>query len=218
MWRTARFAEATACSGLARSATWTPSWTPATSCCPSTSAWPRRGSASTACSLRRPNTSTNAIALRGIDSPQYQATDTDQNTHRNLNFIRAFSGRGTLIWGARTLSDTDRWRYIPVRRLFSTVERDIQDALRIAVFDPNTQSTWQMVRSAVDHYLYNLWKHGGLQGQKPDEAYSVQVGEGVTMTADDVAAGRLILKVGLAAVRPAEFSILQFTVQVGQTD
>lgn len=105
-----------------------------------------------------------------------------------------------------------------MRRLFSTVERDIQDALRIAVFDPNTQSTWQMVRSAVDHYLYNLWKHGGLQGQKPDKAYSVQVGEGVTMTADDVAAGRLIVKVGLAAVRPAEFSILQFTVQVGQTD
>ncbi|MFZ3496170.1 phage tail sheath family protein [Streptomyces sp. 5.8] len=156
------------------------------------------------------------IALRGIDGPLHQAGDTDQAAHRNLNFIRAFPGTGTLIWGARTLSDTDQWRYIPTRRLVNTVEHDIQRALRTAVFEPNATSTWEQVRSAIDTYLYALWKQGGLLGYTPQEAHFVQVGKGVTMTEEDVAAGRLIVKAGLATVRPAEFIILQFTQEVAQ--
>lgn len=157
------------------------------------------------------------IALRGIDGPLLQATDTDQAAHRNLNFIRTFTGPGTVIWGgARTLSETDEWRYIPVRRLFNTVERDIQQALQSIVFEPNTHPTWERVRAAIDSYLDNVWKLGGLMGQRPQEAYLVQVGKDITMTQADIKAGRLIVKVGLAALRPAEFTFLQFTQEVGQ--
>ncbi|WP_098899820.1 phage tail sheath family protein [Streptomyces sp. st77] len=156
------------------------------------------------------------IALRGIDGPLHQANDTDQAAHTNLNFIRTFPNGGTLIWGARTLYHTDEWRYIPIRRLFNAVEHDIQRALRTTVFEPNTQPTWDRVRSAVDSYLHDLWQLGALMGNTPQEAYFVQVGKGITMAEEDVAAGRLIVKVGLAAVRPAEFTTLQFTQDMSQ--
>ncbi|MET9533214.1 phage tail sheath C-terminal domain-containing protein [Streptomyces sp. NPDC006649] len=154
------------------------------------------------------------IALRGTVGPLQKATDTEQAAHPNLNFIRTFPERGTLIWGARTLSATDDWRYIPVRRLFNTVERDVQNALRVAVFEPNTPPTWTQVHAAVDTYLHALWRQGALQGNNGKEAYFVQVGQGVTMTGDDIAAGRLIVKVGLAALRPAEFIILTLTLEM----
>ncbi|MEE1820792.1 phage tail sheath C-terminal domain-containing protein [Streptomyces sp. BE20] len=156
------------------------------------------------------------IVVRGIVGPLHQATDADQGAHRNLNFIRTFTGMGTLIWGARTLSETEQWRYIPIRRLANTVERDIHQALRPVVFEPNTQPTWERVRAAVDTYLHGLWRQGAVQGNTAQEAYFVQVGKGVTMTEADVAAGRLIVKVGIAALRPAEFSVLQFTQELGR--
>ncbi|WP_097886422.1 phage tail sheath family protein [Streptomyces sp. st140] len=156
------------------------------------------------------------IALRGIDGPLHQAGDADQAAQLNLNFIRTFTGRGTLIWGARTLSDTDQWRYIPIRRLFNAVEHDIQQVLRSAMFEPNTHPTWERVRAAVDTYLHGVWRQGGLMGNTPEEAYFVQVGKGITMTDEDVVADRLIVKAGLAALRPAEFIILQFTQDMTQ--
>ncbi|MEW1675436.1 phage tail sheath C-terminal domain-containing protein [Streptomyces noursei] len=156
------------------------------------------------------------IALRGITGPLHAATDTDQGAHLNLNFIRTFPSAGTLIWGARTRSETDQWRYIPIRRLVSVVERDIQAALRFAVFEPNSAPTWERGRAAVDNYLHGLWQQGALLGNKPEEGYLVQVGKGVTMTEDDIAAGRLILKAGLAALRPGEFITLQITQEMAQ--
>jgi phage tail sheath protein FI len=156
------------------------------------------------------------ITLHGIVGPLHPTTDADQGAHRNLNFIRTFPDRGTLIWGARTLLDADEWRYIPIRRLANTVERDIQQALRCVMFESNTTPTWQQVRSAVDNYLHSLWQRGALMGNTPEEAYFVQVGQGITMTQDDVAAGRLVVKVGLAAVRPAEFITLEFIQEMTQ--
>ncbi|WP_350307150.1 phage tail sheath family protein [Photorhabdus viridis] len=150
-------------------------------------------------------------------TPRIAITDEGQSTMNTagINAIRYFTGKGTLIWGARTLDKTDNWRYIPVRRLFNSAERDIKQAMQFAVFEPNSQPTWEAVRNAINNYLYNLWQQGGLVGTKPDEAYFVQVGKGVTMNEDDINNGRMKVKVGMAAVRPAEFIILQFTQNVG---
>ncbi len=133
-----------------------------------------------------------------------------------INAIRHFTGKGTLIWGARTLDQTDNWRYIPVRRLFNTAERDIKRAMRFAVFEPNSQPTWKRVQTAIDNYLYQLWQQGALAGNKPQEAYFVQIGKDITMSEDDIQQGKMIVKVGMAAVRPAEFIILQFSQYVAQ--
>lgn len=135
------------------------------------------------------------------------------NVHiKPLNLFREFTGRGTLLWGARTLSlDTDRWRYVSVRRLFNMVEQDIEKAIRAMMFEPNNQPTWEKVRVAIENYLFPLWQNGAFQGAKPEEAFKVQVGEGETMSKADIYAGKLIVEIGINAVRPAEFIILRFT-------
>ncbi|PMY29144.1 phage tail sheath family protein [Pseudomonas sp. GW456-L14] len=159
------------------------------------------------------------VVLQGGVKPKYKVTDDLQATYNNgkaINMIREFPNTGTTVWGARTLEDSDKWRYVPVRRLFNSVERDIKNAMSFAMFEPNSQPTWERVRSAINNYLYRLWQQGGLAGTKQEEAYFIQIGEGVTMTDDDIKQGKMIIKIGLAAVRPAEFIILQFSQSVGE--
>ncbi|KYQ97004.1 hypothetical protein AWY96_00205 [Serratia plymuthica] len=133
-----------------------------------------------------------------------------------VNAIRAFSGQGLRVWGARTMSPKAQtaWRYVSVRRLFNTIERDARAALHTAVFEPNSSLTWEWVRGALDNYLNALWRQGALQGETPAQAYFVHIGLGTTMTPKDIADGKMIVKVGVAAVRPAEFIILQLTQDV----
>lgn len=152
-------------------------------------------------------------------TPAFAVSDDFQgqyNQGKALNMIRTFSGQGTVVWGARTLEDSDNWRYIPVRRLFNAVERDIQKALNKLVFEPNSQPTWQRIKAAVDSYLHGLWQQGALAGNTPAEAWFVQVGKDLTMTQEDINQGKMIVKIGLAAVRPAEFIILQFSQNIAQ--
>ncbi|MCX5129997.1 phage tail sheath C-terminal domain-containing protein [Streptomyces sp. NBC_00347] len=156
------------------------------------------------------------IELKGV-RPSQEVTDEQQGEARHANAIRALQGMGTIIWGARTLDEaSDEWQYIPVRRLVDTVERDVLKALELARHESNTQPTWEKVRSAVDTYLHEIWQQGGLMGNTDKEAYYVQVGQGITMTDDDVKAGRMIVKVGLAAVRPADYIILTLTETIAQ--
>jgi hypothetical protein len=88
--------------------------------------------------------------------------------------------------------------------------------MSFAVFEPNSQPTWERVRAAISNYLYALWRQGGLAGNSEEDAYFVQIGRGITMTPEQINEGKMIIKVGLAAVRPAEFIILQFTQDVEQ--
>lgn len=132
-----------------------------------------------------------------------------------MNVIRAFHGTGPLIWGARTLqSDSPAWCYVPVRRLFNAAERDIKTAMSMALFEPNSAPTWERVRGAVESYVHDLWLKGALLGDSPAQAYFVHIGLGTTMTQDHINNGKMIVNVGLAAVRPAEFIILQLTQDV----
>ena len=159
------------------------------------------------------------VSLNGVSNPVLKLTE-DENDGLNvqpengksINAIRAFSGKGTLVWGARTLAGNDNeWRYVSVRRLFNYVEESIQKATSFSVFEPNTAMTWLKVRTMIESFLDTLWRQGALAGAKAEDAYFVQAGLGVTMTSQDILEGRLIVKVGLAAVRPAEFIILEFT-------
>ncbi|CND36110.1 phage tail sheath family protein [Yersinia pseudotuberculosis] len=161
------------------------------------------------------------VALNGIGRLLDKVDDQRQGdmNARGVNVIRSFSGRGFVVWGARTSvgdSGDINWRYIPVRRLFSSAERDIRQALRSALFETNNQPTWIRAKAAVDNYLYALWQRGALVGDRPEEAYFVQIGQGITMSDDDIKQGKMIMTIGLAAVRPAEFIILQFTQDVAQ--
>ncbi|TDB53527.1 phage tail sheath family protein [Photorhabdus luminescens] len=158
------------------------------------------------------------VVLNGISDVTKRITDDEQGTisQDGINAIRYFNNRGFVVWGARTLKDDDNWRYIPVRRLFNSAERDIRRTMQFAIFEPNSQPTWERVRSAIENYLYQLWQQGALTGNKPQEAYFVQIGKDITMSDNDIKQGKMIIKVGIAAVRPAEFIILQFSQNVAQ--
>ncbi len=146
------------------------------------------------------------VQVAGGVGPSQAVSDAEQAEATSVNVLCEFKGRGTLVWGGRTLNETDdQWTYVPVRRLADTVQRDLQKALTSVEFEPNSQPTWEGLRAAADTYLNGIWEQGGLRGNTPEEAYFVQIGHGVTMTEEDLRAGRVVLKVGLAAVRPAEF-------------
>lgn len=163
------------------------------------------------------------ISLQAVVAPVIQVTTEDQEglnidpTGKSINAIRSFPGSGTLVWGARTLDgNSNEWRFIPVRRLFISVEESVKKATAFAVFEPNDISTWLKVKGMIDSYLYTLWERGALQGTKAEQAYFVNVGLGKTMKADDILAGKLKVEIGLAAVRPAEFIILRFSHKLAE--
>ena len=136
----------------------------------------------------------------------------DATSGKSINAIRTFAGRGLLVWGARTLAGNDNeWRYVPVRRLFIFAEESIKKATEFVVFEPNDRNTWIRVKAMIENFLTGLWRDGALQGAATDEAFFVKVGLGETMTPLDILEGRLIVEVGMAAVRPAEFIILKFS-------
>ncbi|MFV8751777.1 phage tail sheath family protein [Nannocystaceae bacterium ST9] len=152
-----------------------------------------------------------------ITHEQQENLNVDATTGKSINAIRAFAGRGTLVWGARTLAGNDNeWRYVPVRRLFIMIEESAKKASAFAVFEPNDATTWLKVKGMIESYLYGLWEQGALQGAKPDDAYYVNVGLGKTMSAQDVLEGRMNVEIGIAAVRPAEFIVLRFSHKLAE--
>jgi len=152
-----------------------------------------------------------------ITNDQQEGLNVDTTGGKSINAIRAFTGKGTLVWGARTLAGNDNeWRYVPVRRLFSMIEESSRKSTAFAVFEPNDLTTWLKVKGMIESFLYGLWEQGALAGSTPDAAYFVNVGLGKTMTAQDVLEGRMIVEIGAAAVRPAEFIILRFMHKLQQ--
>lgn len=145
-------------------------------------------------------------------SHEEQAKMNVHSTGKSVNAIRAFIGKGTLVWGARTLAGNDNeWRYIPVRRFFIMAEESTKKATEPFVFEPNDANTWVKVRAMIENFLTLQWRAGALAGAKPEEAFYVRVGLGQTMTAQDILEGKMNVEIGMAVVRPAEFIILKFS-------
>lgn len=161
-------------------------------------------------------------ALAGAGGPAVAVSDSFQEalnvdpvSGKSVNAIRKLAGRGTLVWGARTLAGNDNeYRYVPVRRLAIFLERSIYQGTQWAVFEPNDANTWARLKASIKTFLFGLWRQGAFQGAKPEEAFMVAVGLGETMTQADLDNGRLIVQVGVAPLRPAEFVILSITHKV----
>ena len=159
------------------------------------------------------------VALNSVIAPTVKISSDDQANlnvdstgGKSINAIRGFMGKGTLVWGARTLAGNDNeWRFINVRRLFNMIEESTKKASYFAVFESNTATTWLKVKGMIESFLYRLWQQGALAGSTPKAAYFVHVGLGSTMTQQDILEGRMIVEIGIAAVRPAEFIVLRFS-------
>lgn len=147
-----------------------------------------------------------------IDNNQQEDLNVDVNAGKSINAIRAFTGKGTLVWGARTLAGNDNeWRYVSVRRFFNMVEKSVRLSTNWAVFEPNDANTWIRVKAMIENFLTNLWKQGALAGSTPDQSFFVHIGLGSTMSQVDILEGRMNVEIGMAVVRPAEFIILKFS-------
>ena len=148
--------------------------------------------------------------IRGCLDVEYSTTQNEQGVLNpiGINCIRTFGTRGIRIWGARTLaSDTD-WRYINVRRLFNMVESTIAEGTQWAVFEPNDVSLWEGVKRTLNAYLRGLWSVGALFGQSADQAFYVKC-DAETNPPESIDQGLLIVEVGIAPVKPAEFVVFR---------
>ncbi|MEM8528136.1 MAG: phage tail sheath C-terminal domain-containing protein [Bacteroidota bacterium] len=147
-----------------------------------------------------------------IDFDTQKSLNVDVVAGKSINAIRAFPGKGILVWGARTLAGNDNeWRYVSVRRFFIFAEESIKKATEQFVFEPNDANTWVKVQGMIENFLRTQWQAGALAGATPEEAFFVKVGLNETMTPIDVLEGRMIVEIGMAVVRPAEFIILKFS-------
>lgn len=156
--------------------------------------------------------------LQGVLGLSLPLTDADSSVLNpvGLNSLRNMPRQQTLVWGARTLAGSDaeasEWKYLPVRRLALHVEHSVQRSTAWVVFEPNNEPLWAAVRAGVSDFLLGIWRQGGLLGAKPEEAFFVRCDRS-TLTAADLAAGRLRLLIGLAPLMPAEFVLLQLALQ-----
>lgn len=150
--------------------------------------------------------------LRGVTKLEFQLTTNEQAilNPRGVNVNRVFEGRGIRVWGARTFSSNSLWKYINVRRLFIFLEESIFRGTQFVVFEPNDEKLWGRVKLTITAFLTTVWRSGALFGSTPDQAFYVKVDRS-TMTEDDIASGRLIVVIGVAPVRPAEFVIFRIT-------
>jgi len=150
---------------------------------------------------------------------QFNITEAQQEVlnPRGVNVLRYFPGRGNLVWGARTCSLDPDWKYVNVRRLVIFLEESIEEATQWVVFEPNDEPTWARVRRSVSNFLTGLWRDGTLPGQSATEAFFVRC-DRTTMTQADIDNGRLIMFIGIAPMKPAEFVIFRIGQWKGGSD
>ena len=129
-------------------------------------------------------------------------------TEAGVNCIRTVAGRGTAVWGARTVQGTaeaaSEWKYVPVRRVALFVEETLYRGTTWVVFEPNDEPLWEKLRGVVEQFLDGLWRAGAFQGEAAEDAYFVRTGT-ETMTQNDIDNGRVNVVVGFAPLKPAEF-------------
>lgn len=161
------------------------------------------------------------VSVGSVVSPTVNLTSKDQEdlnlplNGKAINAIRTFPGKGVLVWGARTLDGNSQdWRYISVRRTVIMIEQSLKIAAEAYVFQPNVVNTWVGVKGMMSNFLRDQWSQGALAGSTPEDAFSVDIGLGVTMTPTDILDGIMRITVKLAVTRPAEFIVITFEQQM----
>ncbi len=154
--------------------------------------------------------------VRGALGLEAQITKSEQDSlnPEGINCIRAFPGRGIRVWGARTLSSDAQWRYINVRRLFNFVEESIESGTQWIVFEPNDMDLWARIRRDINAFLTRVWRDGALFGATPGDAFYVKCDEELN-TVEVRDAGQVIIEIGMAPVKPAEFVIFRISQWAG---
>jgi phage tail sheath protein FI len=159
-------------------------------------------------------------ALLGVAGLEYTVEDAEQDYLNPLgvNALRRLPNFGSVIWGTRTLATRadPEWRYIPVRRTAMFIEESVYNGIQWAVFEPNDHRLWSALRVNIDSFMNGLFRAGAFQGEKSSDAYFVRCGLGDTLTQADIDRGQVIVIIGFAPLKPAEFVIVRIQQKVGQ--
>ncbi len=143
--------------------------------------------------------------------------DIGEMNHRGINCLKSFTARGIRVWGARTACSDGTWRYINVRRTLNTIIRSMNTNLQWVVFEPNSRILWKIVARNVSFFLAELWELGFFKGSTPNEAFYVKCDD-ETNPPEIRDAGQVVVEVGVAPVRPAEFIIFRVQQNMPETD
>ncbi|MBT1076109.1 phage tail sheath C-terminal domain-containing protein [Geobacter grbiciae] len=159
-------------------------------------------------------------SLLGVAGLQYPVEDGEQDSLNPLgvNCLRKMPGFGPVIWGSRTLATKadPEWRYVPIRRTAIMIEQSIYNGIQWAVFEPNNHNLWASLRANIGSFMDGLFRAGAFQGEKANDAYFVRCGLGDTMTQGDIDRGQVIVIVGFAPLKPAEFVIVRIQQKVAE--
>ncbi len=158
--------------------------------------------------------------LLGVSKFEFKVENAEQDylNPQGINALRSLPNYGSVIWGARTRSTkaNPEWRYVPVRRTAMFIEESIFNGIQWAVFEPNDHRLWSALRTNIDSFMNGLFRVGAFQGEKASDAYFVRCGLGQTMKQGDIDRGQVIVQIGFAPLKPAEFVIVRIQQKVGQ--
>jgi len=170
------------------------------------------------------------VSLNYVIAPTEKVSEKEQsdlNIHdsgKSINAIRTFTGKGTLVWGARTLDGKDKkddntdneWKYVHVRRYYNMLEQSISDALERFIDEPHISYTWLRAKTMLENFLNQQWMDGALVGSTPKEAYEVKVYGSKDPITENII-NPMNVEIKIALVRPAEFIILKFSHKLQQS-
>ena len=159
-------------------------------------------------------------SLLGVAGLEHIVENAEQDflNPNGINAVRSLPGYGTVIWGSRTLATNadPEWRYVPVRRTAMFIEESLSNGIQWSVFEGNNHVLWSALRTNIEAFMNSLFRSGAFQGESTGDAYFVRCGLGDTMTQADIDNGQVIIQVGFAPLKPAEFVILRLQQKIGQ--
>ena len=166
----------------------------------------------------------DGASLKGATDLAVRLTDVENEAlgRQGINCLRQFSGKGLLVWGARTLAGgitgpASEWKYVPVRRTALFLQESIWAGTEWAVFEPNDEPLWARLRWSVGNFMLGLFRQGAFQGNTPDKAFFVRC-DRETTSQDDIDRGVVKIVIGFAPLKPAEFVIVSIAQLAGRHD
>ncbi len=165
------------------------------------------------------------IPLSHVIKPEFSQWETEKLFSEGtvtINAIRSFPGRGVRIWGCRTLVNNSNnpsiFQYVQTRRLVSYIETHLTQISRFFVFEPNNELTWIKLKGFARSWLRKLWQSGGLFGTQEDQAFQLFLGIGESMTQEDIKQGKMIMRIDVALLYPAEFIKIELQLNTRENE
>lgn len=150
-------------------------------------------------------------ALRFLTGLELDSTQGERDFvyPNKINPLISGAQTGLAVWGVRTIAQESEWRYINARRLFMFLEKSIFNATAWIVFENNGPSLWGKIKAQLSGFLTALHGEGYFAGTTPAESFFVVVDDS-NNSPETIELGQVIIDVGVAPNKPAEFVRFRF--------